>query len=63
MLDSFRERPRETLAGILERRKRREPGFRPPLTVRLLSWMFLDVRVRGVFGKLALKLLGVPTRP
>ena len=62
MLDSFRERPRETLAGILERRKRREPGFRPPLTVRLLSWMFLDVRLRGVFGKLALKILGVPTR-
>lgn len=42
MLDDFREKPRETLAGIMERRRAAEPTFRPPLAVRALSWMFLD---------------------
>lgn len=62
MLDSFREHPAETLAGILDRRKRREPGFQPPATVRLLSWMFLDARRRGMFGKIALAILGLSAR-
>lgn len=63
MLDSFRERPRRTLAGILERRRKREPGFQPPPAVRLLTWMFLDSRWRGTFGKLALNLLGLRNGP
>jgi MoaA/NifB/PqqE/SkfB family radical SAM enzyme len=63
MLDDFREKPRETLAGILERRRETDPNFRPPVTVRLLSWMFLDQRRRGVFGKLMLRALGLKRAP
>ena len=59
MLDDFRERPRETLAGILDRRREADPGFRPPVAVRVLSWMFLDQRRRGFFGKLMLRALGI----
>ena len=59
MLDSFREQPGETLAGILARRKKRDPGFRAPTSVRLLSWMFIDPRRRGRLGKVALTLLGL----
>src|SRR5277367_812413 len=36
MLDEFRERPRETLAGILDRRRAMDPRFRPPALVTLL---------------------------
>jgi MoaA/NifB/PqqE/SkfB family radical SAM enzyme len=59
MLDDFREKPRETLAGIMERRREADPTFRPPVAVRALSWMFLDQRRRGFFGKLMLGALGI----
>jgi MoaA/NifB/PqqE/SkfB family radical SAM enzyme len=53
MLDAFREQPRETLAGILTRRKQRDPEFHPPPLVNLLSWMFLDSKRRRTFTKVA----------
>lgn len=59
MLDDFRERPRETLAGILARRQDVDPAFRPPPLVGLLSWLLLDSRRRSVFGKLILRALRV----
>ena len=59
MLDEFRQRPRETLAGILERRRAVDPSFQPPAMVNLLSWLFLDPRRRSVFGKLTLGALGL----
>jgi MoaA/NifB/PqqE/SkfB family radical SAM enzyme len=59
MLDDFRQKPRETLAGILERRRASDPGFRAPVAVRVLSWMFLDQRRRGFFGKLILRALRI----
>ena len=59
MLDDFRERPRETLAGILARRREVDPGFQPPALVGVLSWLFLDPRRRGLFGKVALGALGL----
>jgi MoaA/NifB/PqqE/SkfB family radical SAM enzyme len=59
MLDDFRQKPRETLAGIMERRREIDPNFRAPLAVKALSWMFLDQRRRGFFGKLVLKALGI----
>ena len=62
MLDDFRERPRETLAGILERRREADPGFRAPAAVRALAWMFLDPKRRGFFGKLMLVALGIKNR-
>jgi MoaA/NifB/PqqE/SkfB family radical SAM enzyme len=52
MLDEFREHPRETLAAILDRRREADPQFHPPAGIRLLSWLFLDPRRRGFFGKL-----------
>jgi hypothetical protein len=57
MLDEFRERPRETLTGILDRRKALDPNFHPPAAVRALSWLFLDPRRRGFFGKLVVSAL------
>ena len=57
MLDSFREKPRETLAGILDRRRQLDPGFRPPAIVGVLSWLFLDQRRRGVFGEVIVNAL------
>jgi len=57
MLDSFREKPRETLAGILDRRRRLDPGFRPPVIVGVLSWLFLDQRRRDVFGEVIVNAL------
>jgi MoaA/NifB/PqqE/SkfB family radical SAM enzyme len=59
MLDDFREKPRETLAGILDRRRALDPTFRPPATVGVLSWLFLDRRRRGMFGKLLLSALRI----
>jgi MoaA/NifB/PqqE/SkfB family radical SAM enzyme len=58
MLDSFREQPREALAGILDRRLQQDPAFEPPPLVRLLAWTFLESRGRGLFGKAAVHLLG-----
>ncbi len=57
MLDDFRERPRETLTGILDRRRAIDPHFRPPAVVNMLSWLFLDPRRRGFFGKLLVNAL------
>ncbi len=57
MLDGFREKPHETLEGILDRRRQLDPGFRPPPLVNLLSWLFLDPARRKFFGGLTLKLL------
>lgn len=60
MLDSFRDAPAETLSGIIDRRKARDPQWNPPASVRLLEWMFLmDPKRRDWIGALALRLLKV----
>ncbi len=60
MLDNFRTRPKQTLAGIVARRKERDPGWRVPPSIRALDWMFLrDSRSRDAFGAVALKLLHI----
>jgi hypothetical protein len=59
MLDSFREQPRETLTQIVVRRKEQDPAFQPPPLVHALDWMFLRSSGRGLFGKAALRVLGV----
>jgi MoaA/NifB/PqqE/SkfB family radical SAM enzyme len=57
MLDDFRTRPRETLAGIIARRGERDPGWQTPFAVRALDWMFLrDSRATKMFGALAVRL-------
>jgi MoaA/NifB/PqqE/SkfB family radical SAM enzyme len=64
MLDEFRERPRETLTGILDRRRALDPDFRPPAVVGVLSWLFLHQRRRGFFGKLVISALRIkPSKP
>ncbi len=58
MLDSFRTQPRVALNGIIQRRKERDPNWKPPVSVRMLEWMFVrDSRTRDLFGAFALKLL------
>jgi MoaA/NifB/PqqE/SkfB family radical SAM enzyme len=59
MVDDFRERPRETLAAILDRRRAVDPQFKPPVLVNVLSWLFLDPRRRGFFGKWFVAMLGL----
>jgi MoaA/NifB/PqqE/SkfB family radical SAM enzyme len=63
MLDEFRDHPRETLIGIIERRQERDPGWEPPVSIRLLQWMFLgDPRRRDRIGAVALRLLRAGAR-
>jgi hypothetical protein len=59
MLDEFRERPGETLTGILDRRRALDPHFRPPAAVGVLSWLFLDQKRRGFFGQIMVSALGL----
>jgi MoaA/NifB/PqqE/SkfB family radical SAM enzyme len=60
MLDSFRTQPRETLAGIINRRRERDPSWQPPVSVRALDWMFLhDRRATQMFGAMAMRLFRV----
>ncbi len=64
MLDSFRTQPRETLAGIVQRRKENNPAWETPLSVRTLDWMFLrNSRVRNVFGAAALRIFQTKKNP
>ncbi len=63
MLDEFREHPRETLAGIMDRRRQLDPNFRPPALVNLLSWLFLDEQRRNFFGKWMLGALRLKPKP
>jgi MoaA/NifB/PqqE/SkfB family radical SAM enzyme len=59
MLDDFRTKPRETLAGIIARRRERDPQWQTPFAVRALDWMFLrDSRARNLFGAMAVRLFG-----
>ena len=63
LMDEFREHPRETLTGILDRRKEQDPDWRPPISIRALDWMFLrDSRRRALFGNLASRLFKVKPR-
>lgn len=64
MLDDFRTRPKETLAGIIARQKERDTNWREPAGIRALEWMFLrDSRARNMFGALAVRLLRAKPEP
>ena len=59
MLDDFRTRPSQTLSGILDGERERDPSWSPPLSINLLERMFLrDSRARNFFGGVALRLFG-----
>lgn len=57
MLDAFRENPRGTLDGMIERRKAQNAAYRPPLVLKALTWAFLDGRNRGLLSRLAVHVL------
>ena len=60
MLDGFRTRPQETLAGIVTRRKERDPSWEPPLSVRALEKVFLrPTRTRDFCVAATLRVLGL----
>lgn len=64
MLDEFRERPVETLSGIIQRRRNQDPSFQLPFAVRILDWMFLRDRARrDAIGKIALRIFRVRGTP
>ena len=65
MLDDFRTRPQATLAGIIGRRKERDPEWQTPSSIRLLEAMFLkDSRSRDLFGAIAVRVFQAkPTKP
>lgn len=60
MLDSFRQKPKETLVGIIDRRQQRDPNWKVPASVRTLEWAFLrDSKTRDRLGAFALRVLRV----
>jgi hypothetical protein len=59
MLDSFRENPRHVLSEMIAARLERDPGYRPPALLGVLTWMFLDGPVKRTLGKVALRVLRV----
>jgi MoaA/NifB/PqqE/SkfB family radical SAM enzyme len=58
MLDSFRENPRQVLRDMIAARRERNPAYRPPALLHILSWMFLDGPASAFLGRLAVRLLG-----
>jgi hypothetical protein len=60
MLDEFRQRPRETLSGIIGRRQERDPTWQVPRSIKLLERVFMrDSRTRDRAGAVALRLFGI----
>ena len=57
MLDSFREDPRQVLAEMIAARRERDPGYRPPAVLGVLTWMFLDGPVKRVLSRAAVRVL------
>jgi MoaA/NifB/PqqE/SkfB family radical SAM enzyme len=60
MLDSFRENPRRVLRDMIAARRERNPAYRAPVFLHVLSWMFLDGPASAFLGRLAVRLLGSP---
>lgn len=57
MLDQIRANPRRMLQQLIERRGSTDPGFRPPLLLRLLAWAFLDNPHAAALQRAFLRLL------
>jgi hypothetical protein len=57
LLDALRERPLDTLESLTKASE--ASGHRPPHTVKLLRWMFVDGPQRGLFRRLALRALRI----
>jgi len=59
MLDHYRENPGKALTRMMEGRRELDPSFEPPWLVKMLAWLFLTSKNRKLFGKIALRFLGV----
>jgi MoaA/NifB/PqqE/SkfB family radical SAM enzyme len=57
MLDAFRESPRIVLSEMIAARKERNPEYRTPALLNVLTWTFLDGPASRVLGKVALRFL------
>ncbi len=57
LLDELRSRPLETLQALVA--GHRAAGGRPPVSVTLLTWMFVTGRPRRLFRRLAVRTLGI----
>ena len=62
VLDSIRERPAETLTAMLDRQKKRNPGFEASWLVKLLFWLFLAPGYRDFLAVVARRMFGVTHR-
>jgi MoaA/NifB/PqqE/SkfB family radical SAM enzyme len=58
MLDEFRENPRRVLQDMIIVRRKRNPGYKPPILVEVLAWAFLNSPASKLLSKLAARLLG-----
>jgi len=57
MLDGFRENPQQVLLDMIAARQERNPEYRPPRLLNVLTWMFLDGPVNRFLGRAALHFL------
>ena len=62
VLDSIRERPAETLTAMLDRQKKRTPGFEASWLVKLLFWLFLNPGHACLWAGLTRRMFGVTHR-
>jgi MoaA/NifB/PqqE/SkfB family radical SAM enzyme len=59
MLDAFRENPRQVLRDMIAARRERDAGYRPPVLLNVLTWMFLDGPATRLLSRAALRVFGV----
>ncbi len=57
MLDSFRENPRQVLRDMISARRERDPQYRSPALLRVLTRTLLDGPFSGALGEMALRVL------
>ncbi len=57
MLDAFRDEPRQVLVEMIAARRERNPEYRSPALLNLLTWMFLDGPVKKALSRFALRVL------
>lgn len=61
-LDSIRANPKGAIEKIVEQRRMFDPGFRPPLGLRILNSMFVDGKGSFLWTKAAIHALGLRNR-
>ncbi len=57
MLDAFRDEPRQVLVEMIAARRERNPEYRSPALLTMLTWMFLDGPAKKALSRFALRVL------